>query len=85
VLVFVPLRYLYPSRTVPFMPLTLFLASAWAVFMLLMIWWIDAPPAWVRWPALVFPMYYIGLSLWLDRRNIPASTTRGGNRSGSRL
>lgn len=75
-LVFVPIRYLYPSRTVPFMALTLVLGAIWAVLMMGMIWWLDAPPAWVLWPSLVFPVYYIVLSVVLDRRQRRAENGR---------
>ncbi len=73
VLVFVPIRYVYPSRTVTLMKTTLGLGAIWAVQMLLMIWWLPDVPAWLLWSALVYPAYYAVLSLWLNvRRRVAA-------------
>jgi len=72
VLVFVPFRYVYPSRTVTLMRTTLALGAIWAIQMVLMIWWLPTVPAWLLWTSLVYPIYYFGLSLWLNLR--PAAT-----------
>ena len=68
VLVLVPLRYVYPSRTPVLMPLTVVLGFTWGVTLLAALWWWDAVPAWVLWYSTVFPAYYYGLSLWLAWR-----------------
>jgi phosphatidylcholine synthase len=70
VLVFVPLKYVYPSRTVALMRPTLVLGAIWALQMLLTLWWLPAVPAWLLWTGLIYPAYYTALSLWLnlDRR-----------------
>lgn len=65
-LVFVPVKYVYPSRTVPFMKTTLVLGSTWAALMLLTLAWMPALPAWLLAAGLVFPTYYVALSLWLQ-------------------
>lgn len=70
VLVFVPLRYVYPSRTVTLMKPTVALGAVWAVQMLLTIWWLPEVPAWLLWSGLVFPVYYYLLSLWLNVRPV---------------
>jgi phosphatidylcholine synthase len=67
-LVFVPLRYVYPSRTVPFMRPTLVLGAIWAALMLLTLARMPDVPAWLLAAGLVFPLYYVALSLWLDIR-----------------
>jgi phosphatidylcholine synthase len=64
-LVFVPIRYVYPSRTVPLRPLTLALGAVWALLFVALIWWLPVPPAWLVWTSLIYPAYYIALSLWL--------------------
>lgn len=66
VFVFVPLRFVYPSRTTALRPLTMVLGFAWGALLSWMVWRlpvIDGP-----WAALslIFPMYYLGLSFWLD-------------------
>jgi phosphatidylcholine synthase len=61
--VFVPLRYLYPSRTRVLRPLTLTVLSLWVVgfFWLAM----HPNPLWLR-LSLAGPLYYVGLSLILN-------------------
>lgn len=71
-LVFVPLKYVYPSRTATLMIPTLALGGIWGVQMIAIIWWLPAVPAWLLWSSLVFPIYYFALSLWLNVRPDPA-------------
>jgi phosphatidylcholine synthase len=68
VLVFVPVRYIYPSRTVTLKVPTLVLGSLWGALFTWMIWRlpaVDGPWAMI---SLVFPVYYVALSLWLHSR-----------------
>jgi phosphatidylcholine synthase len=68
-LVFVPIRYVYPSRTRTWRPVTVGLGSIWAALVLLIIWRLPATGGpWLA-LSLVFPVYYIALSLWLHRRS----------------
>jgi phosphatidylcholine synthase len=67
-LVFVPIRYVYPSRTVYLRPLTVALGAAWAVALVALIWLLPAPPPWLVWGSLAYPAYYVALSLWLTAR-----------------
>ena len=66
VLVFVPVRYVYPSRTKTLKVPTLVLGTIWAVLFVWMIWRLPATDG--PWMALslIFPTYYVGLSLWLN-------------------
>jgi phosphatidylcholine synthase len=68
VLVFVPVRYLYPSRGVEFQALTLALGLVWGALMLVMLWQFPAVSRTVFITSLVFPVYYAVLSLWLEVR-----------------
>ncbi len=68
VLVFVPIRYLYPSRTTAFMLVTNVLGVLWGAGCMLMLAWMPDLPAWLRWHAFVFPIYYFALSLVLHWR-----------------
>lgn len=64
-LVFVPVRYVYPSRTVTWRAATLLLGATWAMLLTIAIWRLpstDGPWAAL---ALVFPVYYLVLSLRL--------------------
>lgn len=65
-LVFVPVKFVYPSRTPTLRPLTITLGAAWAVSMLGVIWTLADVPRWLLAASLVFPVYYVGLSLALE-------------------
>ena len=68
VLVFVPIRYIYPSRTKTLKWPTLVLGSLWALLFTWVIWRlpaVDGPWAMI---SLIFPAYYFALSLWLQFR-----------------
>ena len=68
ILVFVPVRYLYPSRTRTLKVPTLALGTMWAALFAWMIWRlpaVDGPWALI---SLIFPAYYVLLSLWLQFR-----------------
>lgn len=67
-LVFVPIRYVYPSRTRAAQALTLGLGVVWAVCFCVVIWQLPNPDAPWLWLSGVFPIYYLGLSLWLTMR-----------------
>jgi phosphatidylcholine synthase len=68
VMVFVPIRYLYPSRTRTLKVPTLALGTMWAALFSWMIW--RLPAVYGPWTliSLVFPIYYVALSLWLQFR-----------------
>ena len=64
-LVFVPIRYVYPSRTMTLKVPTLVLGTMWAVLFTWMIWRLPAVDGPWTLLSLIFPIYYIVLSLWL--------------------
>jgi phosphatidylcholine synthase len=68
VLVFVPIRYVYPSRTNALKLPTLALGTMWAALFTWMIWRLPAVDG--RWTlvSFIFPIYYVALSLWLQFR-----------------
>jgi phosphatidylcholine synthase len=69
ILVFVPLRYVYPSRTQTLSAVTNGLGIAWAPLMMWIVWRLpEKDGVWI-WLSLAFPVYYVLLSLWLDRRS----------------
>jgi phosphatidylcholine synthase len=68
ILVFVPLRYIYPSRTRTLQTPTLILGASWAAIFTWMIFRLpDTSGPWTM-LSLVFPVWYVGLSLWLHGR-----------------
>jgi len=66
VLVFVPIRYLYPSRGGAFQRTTVVLGVIWGALMLVMLWQLPAVSRPVFFVSLVFPLYYMAVSLWLE-------------------
>lgn len=66
VLVFVPVRYIYPSRTPVWQTPTIVLGAIWGVLMCVMLWQLPAVSPAVLWASYVFPAYYVVLSLWLQ-------------------
>lgn len=68
VLVFVPLRYVYPSRTRTWRAATLTLGVGWGVATSMVVWRLpEADGPWLALSA-AFPVYYFALSLMLTRR-----------------
>ena len=70
VLVFVPIRYVYPSRTPYWRRLTLALGLAWGITLLVMVWQLPVVSPLLLWASLVFPAYYVILSLIVSRRRL---------------
>jgi phosphatidylcholine synthase len=68
ILVFVPIRYVYPTRTTTMKTPTLVLGSSWAALVAWMIWRLPATNG--PWMALslVFPVYYVALSVYLNSK-----------------
>lgn len=67
-MVFVRIGYVYPSRTPTLRLTTLALMVAWAVMLVLIIWWMPQPPRALVLASLVFPIYYTVLSFVLHVR-----------------
>lgn len=67
-LVFVPIRYLYPSRSPVFRTLTIIVGTVWGILMCVMIYLLPQRPTSVALASLLFPIYYMILSLWLETR-----------------
>lgn len=65
VLVFVPIKYLYPSRMIRYQKMTLFLTSIWGILCLTV--WLQYPAfqPWMLWASLFYLVYYVGLSLYM--------------------
>ena len=67
-LVFVPIKYLYPSRTPILRGLTVFLGILWGILVLLIIYRLPHPPTAFVVSSLLFPAYYLSLTFWLAAR-----------------
>jgi phosphatidylcholine synthase len=77
-LVFVPIGYVYPSRTPVLQRTTIGLGLLWGIGMIAMVWRLPGPPRWLTLATLTFPAYYLMLSLVLHgrrTRNAPSRAT----------
>jgi phosphatidylcholine synthase len=70
ILVFVPVKYIYPSRSPLYRGLTNGLGILWGVSLLLIIHSLSEPPRTLVLASLAFPIYYTLLSLWLEWRRV---------------
>ena len=88
VMVFVPIRYVYPSRTPVLRWPTNLLGVIWGVLLFVMLWQYPAISKPVLYGSLVFPVYYFGLSLVLEfkprRARRPAHQQQGREEKRSR-
>lgn len=65
ILVFVPIKYVYPSRTKSYQRLTLTLNTIWGFAFLAIIALYPDAPTWLLYGSLVYLVYYVALSLYL--------------------
>ena len=74
VMVFVPIRYPYPTKTPQLRTLTLVLGALTGVAMLTVVAMLPDPPRWLAWATLAYPAYYALLTfgLWWQRRGAPS-------------
>lgn len=72
VLVFVPIRYLYASRTTTARTATYAGGGLWAVSVFWLLAQFPAPSRTLATVSLLYPAYYIALSLWLHWRTPPS-------------
>ncbi|HUR71333.1 MAG TPA: hypothetical protein VMZ02_05065 [Candidatus Limnocylindrales bacterium] len=72
ILVLVPVRFIYPSRSPSFRYQLNALGAIWGVAILYLIFKLPNPPRWLLLASLIFPAYYTALSLWLELRRVLA-------------
>lgn len=64
VLIFVPVKYVYPSRTDRLPRLTLSLTAIWGLLIVAMVATVPATPRWLVGGSLLYVVYYVALSLY---------------------
>lgn len=64
VMVFVPIRYLYPSRNTRLRGLTVSLGAVWGVLCCVVVYRLPDPSPGLALASLFFPVYYLTLSFW---------------------
>jgi phosphatidylcholine synthase len=66
-LVFVPIGYVYPSRTPHLRGVTVLFGIVWGVAIVAIILTLPAPATWLVYGSFAYPLYYVVLSLYLQR------------------
>jgi phosphatidylcholine synthase len=78
ILVFVPIKFIYPSRSPRFrVPLNI-LGAVWGVAVLYMIYRLPHGNRTLAFASLLFPAYYTALSLWLEFRRLTTQSSPRG-------
>ena len=74
VLVFIAIRYLYPSRTIEFRRLTLVLTGLWLLSYTLILLQMPNPQPFLTYFSLFYMFYYVVLSLYLNYLRLQSRT-----------
>ena len=69
-MVFVPIRYIYPSRSPYFRGWTLALGVVWAILLAIIINRLPELSPGLAVASLAFPAYYAALSFWCEIRRV---------------
>jgi phosphatidylcholine synthase len=77
VLVFVPLQYIYPSRSPRFRVQTNVLGALWAILVLYLMYRLAEAPRGLVFASLIFPAYYTVLSFWLEYQRLSQPARKG--------
>jgi len=70
ILIFVPIKYIYPSRSPRFRVQSIVLGALWGAAVLYAIYRLPEPPRAILFASLLYPAYYTALSLWLQLRSL---------------
>jgi phosphatidylcholine synthase len=73
ILIFVPIKYIYPTRTVRLKKLTIALTGIFGMIGIVGVILYPNVPAWVIYGSFGYMAYYVGLSLWPHKRDITAA------------
>ena len=68
ILVFIPIRYIYPSRTIMFRRITLIYTTLCTIVYGIAFWQMPTPNAWLLVVSLSYIVYYVVVSLYLTAR-----------------
>jgi phosphatidylcholine synthase len=75
-LIFVPIRYVYPTRTVAFRRLSLTLTALWLASFAAILWQMPKPDPRILTFSILYLVYYFGLSLYLSGKLLEARRTQ---------
>ncbi|MDZ7660676.1 CDP-alcohol phosphatidyltransferase family protein [Fodinibius sp.] len=63
---FLPVKFVYPSRTKYLRPVTLILGSIFTLQLIALLYYFDQSPPWLIYSSFLFPFYYFGLSFFVN-------------------
>ncbi len=69
VLVFAPVKFIYPSKTKAYQVPTMLLGTIWGLQTVALVVCPDVLPPWFLPSTLFYPIYYVSLSLYLNRKS----------------
>ena len=75
-LVFVPIKYIYPSRSPRFRFQTNMIGAFWGATVFYIIYRLPEPSTTLAFASLLFPAYYTALSFWLEYRRVTLEPSR---------
>jgi phosphatidylcholine synthase len=75
-LIFIPIRYVYPTRTVAFRKLSLTLTALWLASYAVILWQMPDPAPLILTFSILYLVYYFGLSLYLSGKLLEARRTQ---------
>jgi phosphatidylcholine synthase len=78
ILVFVPIKFIYPSRSPRFHASINILGALWGAAVLYMIYRLPHGDRTLAFASLLFPAYYTALSLWLEFRRLTTQSSPRG-------
>jgi phosphatidylcholine synthase len=70
---FLPVKFLYPTRTTFLRPLTLSLGGMYVLQLLALVYYFDGSSPWLIYSSFIFPFYYFGLSFYMNIRSTETS------------
>ena len=71
VMVFVPIKYIYVTRTRAYRAITFALTAIWAVMAMVILWQLPEPQPLLVWSSMLYLLYYFCISLSLTLRKQP--------------
>jgi phosphatidylcholine synthase len=70
---FLPVKFVYPSRTKYLRLFTLVLAAVFIIQLVALMYFFDDSPPWIIYSSFIFPFYYFGLSFYVNVKTVETS------------
>lgn len=70
---FLPVKFVYPTRTYFLREVTLILGTIFTLQLLALLYYFDESPPWLVYSSFIFPFYYFGLSFYMNIKTAETS------------